>query len=172
MNTDVSGSAPTATVLPDRTALRAQLEETRAAFHALLESLTEEAWQRNTATTAWTVCEVTTHLADALARLPEAIAQVRQGRNYLNPPAFLHGLIHPINRWLVHWSARGQTRERVLSRYDTAQSALLATLEGIQDDEWGRGAQCYGDGYKTILDLCVLPIRHFQEHAAQMAPRK
>ena len=172
MNTDVSGSAASSTVLPDRAALRSRLEETRSAFHGLIESLTNDDWHRKTATTAWTICEVMTHLADGLARLPEAIARVRQGRNFLNLPSFLNWLTHPINRWLVKWSARSQTRESILARYDQAHAALLATLEEIQDDEWSRGAQCYGAGYKTVLDLCLLPKSHFQEHAAQVVPRK
>lgn len=78
----------------------------------------------------------------------------------------------PLIRWVATWSTRGQTPESILRRYDQAYSALLATLEGIRDDEWSRGAQCFGDGYKTVLDLCVLPKSHFQEHAAQVAPRK
>jgi hypothetical protein len=169
MHTDVSRSAPASPALPDRAALRAQLEETRVAFHALGESLTEEEWQRHTATTAWTVCEVLTHVAVGLAHLPEAIAHVRQGKHYFNLPSWL---TQPLNRWLVKWSARGQTRESILRRYDQAHTAFLATLEGIRDDEWSRGAQCYGTGYKTILDLCMLPKSHFQEHAAQAATRK
>jgi hypothetical protein len=169
MNTDVSRSAPPSTALPDRAALRAQLEETQSAFHGLMESLTNDEWHSKTATTAWTICEVMTHLADGLARLPEAIAYVRQGKHYFNLPSWLR---HPINRWLVKWSARGQTRESILARYDQAHSALLATLEGIRDDEWSRGAQCYGLGYTTVLDLCVLPHSHSQEHTAQVAPRK
>jgi DinB superfamily len=169
MNTDISRSAPASSALPERAALRAQLEETRMAFHALVESLTEEEWHSKTATTAWTVCDVLTHLADGLARLPAAMAHVRQGKNYFNLPLWLRD---SLIRWLTTWSARGQTPESILRRYDQAYSALLATLEGIRDDEWSRGAQCYGDGYKTVLDLCVLPKSHFQELAAQVAPRK
>ncbi len=172
MDTDVSSSATPHTALPDRPALCARLEETRLAFHALMESLTEADWHRKTATTAWTVCEVATHLADGLARMPEAIAHVRQGKNYLNLPSFLNWLTHPINRWLVKWSARGQTRESILYRYDKAHISLVATLEGIQGDEWACGAYCYGEGYKTILDLCVMPNRHLKEHAAQVATRE
>lgn len=169
MNTDVSRSAPVSTALPDREALRAQLEETRMAFHALVESLTEEEWHSKTATTAWTVCEVLTHVADGRARLLAAIAHVRQGKNYFNLPSWLRD---PLIRWLGTWSARGQTPESILRRYDQAHTAFLAILEGIRDDEWSRGAQCFGDGYKTVLDLCVLPKSHFQEHAAQVASRK
>src|SRR5260370_10263607 len=74
MNTDISRSAPASSALPERAALRAQLEETRMAFHALVEALTEAQWHSKTATTAWTVCDVLTHLADGLARLPDELS--------------------------------------------------------------------------------------------------
>ena len=172
MRTHVSRSSTTSTAIPDRTVLRRQLEETRSAFHTLLESLTDADWHRKTSSTAWTIGEVLTHFADALAGTPEAIEHVRQGKNYLNPPSFLSWLGPLINRRLVQQSARSQTRALILARYDKAHTAMVATVEGMRDDEWGRGAYCFGAGYKTILDLCLTLPSHFQEHAAQIAASK
>jgi hypothetical protein len=168
MSTHASRSSTTSPVIPDRTDLRRQLEETRSAFHTVVESLTDADWHRKTSSTAWTVGEVLTHLADALAGTPEAIEHVRLGKNYLNPPSFLSWLGPLINRRLVKQSARSQTRVSILARYDKAHTVMVATVEGIQDDEWGRGAHCFGAGYKTILDLCQTLPSHFQEHAAQI----
>jgi DinB superfamily len=162
-------SRPTATgTPPDRAALRAQFEETRVSFHALVESLPDEAWQRKSVATAWTVGEVLTHVVNGLAHAPTAIEHARRGKTYLNLPTFLNWLTPLINRWQVTRSARGQTRELLLAQYDAAHSAMLSSLEGIRDDEWNLGAHCYGEGYKTILDLCLLPPQHFREHAAQL----
>jgi hypothetical protein len=172
MSTHVPKSSTTSTDIPDRTVLHRQLEDTRSAFHAVVESLTDADWYRKTNSTAWTVGEVLTHLADALAGTPEAIEHIRQGKNYLNPPSFLNWLGPLINRRLVQQSARSQTRASVLAWYDKAHTALVATVEGIQDDEWGQGAYCFGAGYKTILDLCQYMPSHFQEHAAQIAASK
>jgi len=172
MNTDVSHSAPSGTALPDRAALRAWLEETHVAFHTLVESLTEEEWDSKHTSTAWTVRELISHIVDGLAHTPDAIDHARRGKQFLNLPPFLNWLTHPSNFWLSKWNAGGQTRQTVLARYDAAHQALLSTIEGIHDDEWSRGAQCFCDGYKTVLDLCILPNRHFQEHAAQVALRK
>ena len=83
MSTHALRSSTTSTVIPDRTVLRRQLEETRSAFHTVVESLTDADWQRKTSSTAWTIGEVLTHLADALAGTPEAIEHVRLGKNYL-----------------------------------------------------------------------------------------
>ena len=172
MNTNVSGSATPSTALPDRAALRARLEETRSAFHALVESLSDEEWDSKHTATAWTVRELMSHIVDGLAHTPDAIDHARRGKQYLNLPPFLNWLTASINFWLSKWNARGQTRQTVLARYDSAHQALLNKLEGIHDNEWSRGAPCYGDGYKTVLDLCMIANAHFQEHAAQVATRK
>src|SRR6266516_2788192 len=172
MRTHVSRSSTTNSAIPDRTVLRSQLEQTRSAFHAVVESLTDADWHRKTSSTAWTIGEVLTHFADALARTPEAIEHVRQGTNYLNPPSFLNWLGHLINRRLIQQSARSQTRASILARYDKAHTAMLATVEGMRHDEWVQDAYCFGAGYKTILDLCQYLPSHFQEHAAQIAASK
>jgi DinB family protein len=172
MRTHVSRSSDTRTTIPDRTALCRHLEETRSAFHAVVEQLSDADWHRKTSSTAWTIGEVLTHLTFTLAHTPEAIEHLRQEKNYHNPPSFLNWLGPLINRRLAEQSARGQTRASILAWYDTAHTAMLATVEGIGDDEWGRGAHCFGAGYKTVLDLCQYLPSHFQEHAAQIAASK
>ena len=172
MNTDVSHAAPARTALPDRTVLRAQLEETRLAYHTLIEELSDEEWDSKHTATTWTVREMLSHVVDGLAHTPDAIDHVRRGKQFLNLPPFLNWLTAPINFWLGKWNARGQTRQTVLARYDAAHQALLNKIDSIRDDEWSLGAHCYGEGYKTVLDLCVLPNRHLEEHAAQLARQK
>ena len=172
MRTHESRSSTTSTAIADRTVLRRQLEETRSAFHAVVEQLSDADWYRKTSSTAWTIGEVLTHLTFTLAHTPEAIEHLRQGKNYHNPPSFLNWLGPLINRRLAQQSARGQTRASILAWYDKAHTAMLATVEEMRDDEWGRGAYCFGAGYKTILDLCQYLPGHFQEHAAQIAASK
>jgi DinB superfamily len=168
MDTNLFSSAITTSALPDRSTLCARLEETRLAFHALVESLSDEEWYSNHSSTGWTVRELISHIVDGLAHAPDAIDHVRRGKQFLNLPPLLNWLTAPINFWLSKWNARAQTRQTVLMRYDAAHQALLNKIERIRDDEWSRGAHCYGDGYKTVLDLCILPNRHLQEHAAQL----
>jgi hypothetical protein len=168
MGTHLFGSAIIAPALPDRSALCTRLEETRLAFDALVESLADEEWYSKHTSTGWTVRELISHIVDGLAHAPDAIEHARRGKQFLNLPPFLNWLTAPINFWLSKWNARVQTRQTVLVRYDAAHQALLSKIAGINDDEWSRGAQCYGDGYKTVLDLCILPNHHLEEHAAQL----
>src|SRR2546421_12474519 len=136
MRTHVARSSITRTAIPDRTVLRRQLEETRSAFHALVEQLTDADWHRKTRSTAWTIGEVLTHLTYTLAHTPEAIEHVRQVKNYLNPPSFLHWLGHLINRRLAQQGARSQTRASILARYDKSHTAMMATVAGMRGDDW------------------------------------
>ncbi len=168
MGTNLFDVAITAPALPDPPALCTRLEETRLAFHALVESLSDEEWDSEHTSASWTVRELISHIVDGLAHTPDAIDHARRGKPFLNLPPFLNWLTAPINFWLSKWKARGQTRQTILARYDAAHQALLNKIQRIRDDEWSRGAHCYGDGYKTVLDLCVLPNRHLEEHAAQL----
>jgi|SRR5579883_2397575 hypothetical protein len=169
MNTDVSRAAPSGAALPDRAALRARLEETRLAYHSLVESLTDKEWEGKQTATGWTVRELLSHIVDGLAHAPDAIDHVRRGKSFLDFPPLVSRLG---NYWLSKRGARGQTRQTVLARYDAAHQALLNKMESIRDDEWYLGAPCYGKGRKTVLDLCVEPNGHLQEHAAQIVTRK
>ncbi len=80
-----------------------------------------------------------------------------------NYPAWI---ADPGSYWMNRWNARGQTRESVVRRYDTAIDAVLTVLEGVEDDEWERGANFYGHGYYTIEGLFHTPAQHLCEHAA------
>ena len=153
---------------PDRAILCARLEETRVNVHALVAELSDEEWENKRTSTQWTVRELIAHIVDGLAHTPDAIEHVRRGKQFLNLPPFLNWLTAPINLMMSKWSARGQTRQTILSRYDTAQQALVTTIAGIQENEWTRGALCFGDGYKTVLDLCNGPNHHLQEHTVQL----
>jgi DinB superfamily len=79
MRTHISRTSTTSTAIPDRAFLRRQLEGTRSAFHVVVEQLSDTDWHRKISSTAWTIGEVLTHLADTLAHTPEAIEHVRQG---------------------------------------------------------------------------------------------
>lgn len=108
-------------------------------------------------------------IVDGLAHTPQATRLVRRGKPFLTLAPVLNWLTAPLNLLLSKWSARGQTRQTILVRYDAAHQALVTTIEGILEDECASGAHCYGDGYKTVLDLCDIPNRHLQEHTAQLS---
>lgn len=147
----------------DRAALRAELEATRTAFQAFLSTLTADQWRQKSPRCAWTMAEVTLHLTWALEQLPQEIASARRGKGMFNFPKWLG---EPLSYWYTRWLARNVTPETLGQRYDAAMTAVLQTLDKVQEHEWKLGAPFYGHGFYTIAALFHTPAAHLAEHTA------
>lgn len=153
------------TDVPDREALRADLEATRTAFHELLNSVSSEEWQSKGRSTAWTVRELFTHLAHDMEFVPRLVEHAREGKDMLNMPSFLTG---KINYLITRWMGRKETPQSLAEKYDSYFADALATLDAVQDDEWQRGANFFGEGFWTIEQIFKNISHHFEEHSAQI----
>jgi hypothetical protein len=153
-----------------RDEIRAELEATRAAFHALLESLSDEDWARGSGNPAWTVGEVMYHMTLAPRFLPE---DVRLIRRLGWAPKLPGGLFNALMALLTRLGARNRTSQDVAEQYDAAHERMLAVLETIRDEEWSKGMD-YPDwdpllsGHVTLERLFHYPALHFQAHAVEV----
>jgi hypothetical protein len=159
------GDAHTATAQarsqPDREALRAELERTRAAVHAFLDTIPDERWNRRSPGSAWTVREVFVHLTWALEYLPKELELARQGKGLFNTPK---AIADPASYLLIRWLALRSTRVSIRRKYDAAMDATLATLARVADGDWSLGANFYGEGFHSVADLFHTPAGHLAEH--------
>lgn len=153
---------------PDRDAIRAELEATRAAFHVLLASVSDGDWQRKSRNPAWTNREVLAHITGYLTLLPRFVGGARQGKGFPKPPLVLS---RHLGTLFTRWAARKQTPRSLAQRYDAAHATALALLDGIRDEEWHRGAS-FPSGYQTVASFFRIHARHFAEHAAQVRPTR
>lgn len=163
--TDVEPAAATPNAV-DRNALRAELEATRAAYHELLDSLSEEDWRRKSANPAWRVGQLMWHLAWALGYFPKGVDQCRKG-DASNMPAWI---LNPLNMLNTRIGSRKATPVRVAKLYDRNHAAVLACLDGVQDDEWhkrGKPLGAFGEE-KTVESVFRSIAAHFQEHEADI----
>src|SRR5689334_14250055 len=94
----------------DRAALQAGLEDTRACFHGLLESVSGAAWRQKSPGSAWSTAEVFMHLIWALEYLPQEVARARQGRGMFNWPKWL---ADPLSYWYIRRVARNSTPQSI-----------------------------------------------------------
>lgn len=147
----------------DRTAIRAELEDTRAAYHALLAGIAAADWNRPTGNGAWNVRQVMWHLAWVAGLRPSLLARIRRGKN-LNPPEPIFGWLNVLN---TRWTARGASPTSAARKYDASHAATLRALDTVVDDEWDRAAVIFG-GPISVEDLFRFVPRHFEEHAAQV----
>ncbi|MGD9404610.1 MAG: DinB family protein [Anaerolineae bacterium] len=153
-----------------REEIREELEATRMAYHALLESLPEKDWKKPSGNPAWTVGQLMVHMTFAPRMLPADVGMIRSGGWMPKLPAFLFNWANVL---MTRWAARNQSAESVGALYDVAHDRVLALLDTIQDDEWGLGRE-YPDwdpmlsGMVTIERLFRYLADHYKVHAEQV----
>lgn len=151
--------------VPDREAIRREWHGMREAFYDLLDEVPEDAWKRKGGGTAWTVQALFGHLTHEMEIVPEMVEHAIDGKDFLNMPS----LIGPaINYLYVRWTTRNETPASVAEKYDVHFEEALAVLDRVQDDEWDKGAEFFGEGRWTVEFIFRNVPRHFEEHAAQI----
>jgi hypothetical protein len=145
--------------LPDRQAVREEIERTRKAFHELLDSLSDDDWKKKSANPAWSVGQLMWHMGYGIEYFPKFVEYCRRGSGP-NPPSWL---VDPGNRLLTIFGSRGAKPEAVAMKYDSAHDAIIASLDGVGDDEWSKSARVYGNDY-TIESIFREVAVHYREH--------
>jgi hypothetical protein len=149
--------------------LRTELEATRKAYHQLLADAPDDAWELPTSNPAWNVRQLLSHIIMAHKYLPQDIKMIRAGRMMM-PPAWLFNWL---NIYITRWQARGQDRDGLAAKYDTAHNSVIALLETIQPNEW----ELIGpypaindnlSGKQNIADMFHYLTIHFHEHEADV----
>ncbi|NUM44050.1 MAG: nitroreductase family deazaflavin-dependent oxidoreductase [Anaerolineales bacterium] len=148
--------------------LRAELEETRQAYHALLAEVTENDWDLPSANPAWTLGEMLYHITVATQNIPLDVALVRRTPWLPNPPI---GLLHMLNGPLTRYGANQHPRAALAEKFDRDHAALLALLETVREDEWAKGRTYHAydpphlKGFVTVATLFHYQKYHFEQHA-------
>jgi uncharacterized damage-inducible protein DinB len=155
-------AAPTAS--PTREAIRAQLEETRSKYHELLNSLSDEDWNKKSANPSWNVRQLMWHLAWTGGFTVSGVESCRKGKG-TNPPNWIADIA---NTWITRIGSRGSNRESVGKKYDEAHAKVIATLEGVQDDEWQKGARVFNQDMTIEKMFRDNIVEHFKEHEADI----
>lgn len=162
--------------------IRRELETARARFHTLLDSLSEQDFQKQSLNPGWTNGEILAHMTFGFIII-----------NVLLPMARLWGrLPKGSSKWfarslnaftgLFNWfnalGARGQgkvfTYQRVGKIYDRVYFSLLKKIDPIKDDEWEHGMyfptkwDSNFDEFMTLEKLFHYPVIHFNFHLTQI----
>jgi hypothetical protein len=163
--------------------IRSELEEARASFHALLESLTETDWHRPSLNPGWTNGEILAHMLFGFlllnALLPLARVWGRLPRSSSKPFArFLNMATGPFN-WFNALGARMQgrvfTRKRIGELFDRIHASSLKKAASIKEEEWERGMyyptqwDSNFSEFMTIEKLLRYPVAHFRYHLRQIS---
>jgi hypothetical protein len=161
-----------------------QLTEARSEFHALLNSLSEQDFQRRSLNPGWTNGEILAHITFGFIIINVLLPMARIWGIFPKDSSkwfawFLNAVTGPFN-WINEFGARGQgklfTQIRIGKIYDRAFFSLLNKISFIKDDEWERGMyyptkwDSNFDEFMTLEKLFYYPIVHFHFHKKQISP--
>jgi len=145
--------------------MTAELEAMASGFHALLAELPDGALARPSLATKWTIGGLLTHAVASLELVPREIACVRAGKGLYNYPSWFSD---PVNYAMIWKSARGATPESLDRRFSEAFEHAVTAFAGVNDNEWAKGANFWGEGFRDIEGLFSIQPAHFSEHSAQV----
>ena len=106
--------------LPDREAIRAELEATRRAYHELVNSISADGWNGKGGNSRWRVGQLLWHLAWGAGYFPRGVEECRRGKA-TNPPRWI---MNPLNMLITRIGSRRATPQSVLHKYDDAHAAI------------------------------------------------
>jgi hypothetical protein len=166
-----------------KAAIRAELESSRQAFHALLDSFREEDLRRRSLNPGWTNGEILAHMTfgflitNALLPMARLWGQLPKGSSRWFA-RMLNAMTRPFN-WINALGARGQGRvftyRRVGGLFDRAVDSLLKKAAAVPEDEWARGMyypirwDSNFSEFMTLEKLFHYPVIHFNFHLGQIA---
>jgi hypothetical protein len=159
-----------------------ELEAARAQFHSLLNSLSEQDFQKQSLNSGWTNGEILAHMTFGFIIINVLLPMARLWGRLPNSSSkwfalLLNTFTGPFN-WFNALGARGQgkffTRKRIGKIYDQTYFSLLNRVNSIKDSEWGRGMYYPTkwdpnfEEFMTLEKLCHYPVTHFNFHMTQI----
>jgi len=161
-----------------REELQTEIEETQQAFHALLASIPDEAFDLPSDNPAWTIGKVLYHMSIAPRMMGTDVKMiVTQSWMYkIIPVVIPKRLFDWANKHLTRWGAHNLSREILKEEYDKAHAATLKTLHEVKDSDFGKKVNYPNwdpllSGEVTLERLFEYVKVHFDSHAEEIRKR-
>jgi hypothetical protein len=166
-----------------KNSVRNELEDTARAFHALLDSLTEEDLRKQSLNPGWTNGEILAHMIFGFTVVSALLPVERFWRRL--PKESSRGFAWLLNistgpfNWVNALGARMQgnvfTYQRLGKVFDRRLNSLLKQVDSIKPQEWQRGMYYPTrwdpnfDEFMTLEKVLRYPVIHFKYHLDQIA---
>ena len=156
---------------PVHDAIRNELEETRAAYHNLLATLSPGDWQRKSDNPGWTVGELMYHITMAHEFLPPEARWIVHRRPRFPVPA---SIFNPLNMLYTRLMARRYSARTIGRKFDREHKRVLDLLDSLSAEQLQMGTtypnigRSLPGGFRTIEEMFHYLTQHFHEHAAEI----
>jgi hypothetical protein len=158
-----------------REELRREIEDTRTAFHSLLDAVPDEALSRASDNPAWTIREVLFHMSLAPRLMVADVSMITHQRRGVQvvTKVIPQSLFDWVNKVYTRRRGRSASRRRLLDEYDQATAKILRTLDTVAEEDFKKSATYPGwdpllSGETTLVQLFHYVRAHFEVHEQQI----
>jgi hypothetical protein len=163
--------------------IRAELKITRDSFRSLVNSLSENDFQKQSHNRGWTNGEILAHMTFGFIVINMLLPMARLWGKLPKASSkwfawLLNVFTGPFN-WFNALGARGQgkvfTRQRIEKIYDHIYFSLLKNIDSIKDEEWEHGMyfptqwDSNFEEFMTVEKLFHYAVKHFNFHLTQIS---
>jgi hypothetical protein len=138
-----------------------KLDQTRTAFMALAQALTDEQWQSKAYDEGsdWRIIDILRHVADSERGMTALMTQIKEGGEGV-PPDF------DLDRWNQRAVAKLQeaTPQELLSGMNGARASLLSFIDTLGPEDWDKKGRHASLRIMSIEEICHLIADHEQMH--------
>jgi hypothetical protein len=132
---------------------------------ALIARLGEDTLARRTSN-GWTASQLAGHIAGSPNGHVFVISRLRNGRSAAFPKP-LGFMVNLLNWWTAR-RFRSAAKTALLQAAEDNYNRLIATINGISEDELDRGGDVLSLGKMTMYEYLVRSGDHGREHAAEL----
>lgn len=158
-----------------RECLRKEIEDTRLAYHHLLDAIPEAALSLPSDNPSWNIRQVLYHIAIIPRYMIVEVVMIRR-QVWLYPLMIRlipNGLLDWLNARMTRFGARGLARRQLAEIYDRSCQAALNALGTVPDADFRKRLNYplwdpLLTGDVTVEYLFGYIKRHFDSHAAQI----
>ncbi|VAW43268.1 hypothetical protein MNBD_CHLOROFLEXI01-101 [hydrothermal vent metagenome] len=148
-----------------KVAILSKLSKERAELRTFLDGLTADEWQTAVydEDAKWTLADIVRHLVDAERGMISMMQQWQQGKDPVRPD-------FDLTRWnaRVVQKAAEKGPAELLTQFEQNRSQLLAFIDTIQPEDWGKTGRHGSLRIMTIEEVCHLIADHESGHLEVM----
>lgn len=163
----MSMAIDTFAAIPDRETLRRRFDATLPAFRGLVESLSDEDFQRATPNAGWDCAALLFHVGYSTEYLSQVAEVTRTGKGFNVTAVLPVAVLDRMGKFIMRGGGRKATRTSLIEQFECAIDHMVASLSRVEDGQWTRTTRFRGQR-RELGYFYSFALEHVDEHFAEI----